>query len=125
MTVKVSSLEEVGDVFMNLLGDYKQAILRDLWDNLMETTPEKTGTLRHNWRFNPYKGPGDYLRVNDGTNQPWPREPDEKVYKAVNISVMTIYNNSPYIVMVNNGESGNEANQNFIQRALAMTETNI
>ena len=31
----------------------------------------------------------------------------------------TIYNNTPYINMVNDGEGGNEHNADFIQRALA------
>jgi len=35
---------------------------------------------------------------------------------------ISLYNNSEYIVIVNNGEGGNQNNQNFIQKALAMTD---
>lgn len=124
MAVKTSSLEEVGDILLTTFGDYKQKILRELWNNLMETTPERTGTLRYNWRFKPGGKAGSFLSPNDGSIKPWPREPDEVNYER-NWKELTIYNNSPYIVKVNNGEGGNEANQNFIQRALAMTDTKI
>jgi len=114
------NIDQMGDIFLQAFGEYNQLILRDLFKNLMETTPEKTGTLRYNWRFLPGGNAGKFLAVNDGTSKPWPREPDEKNYLR-NFKQYTIYNNSPYIVKVNNGEGGNEANQNFIQRAMEMT----
>ena len=119
---KVTDIAEIGDVMLTAFGDYRRLILNDLFANLMETTPERTGTLRYNWRFNPYSKPGDFLAVNDGSPKPWPREPDDMVYDR-DFSHFTIYNNSPYILIVNNGEGGNAGNQNFIQRALAMTDS--
>jgi len=118
---KLGNIEEMGEMFLTAFGKYNQLVLRDLFQNLMETTPERTGTLRYNWRFRPGGSAGDFLEVNDGTKKPWPREPDEKDYTR-NFKKYTIFNNSPYITIVNNGEGGNSHNQNFIQRALAMTD---
>lgn len=124
MPIKASSLEEVGDIFMTTFGDYQTKLLYELWDNLMETTPERTGTLRFNWRFKPGSLPGSGFAENDGTPKPWPREPQDIVYKKA-WKEFTVYNNSPYIVIVNNGEGGNENNQNFIQRAMQMTNVKL
>ena len=121
MGIKTSSLEEVGDIMLNSFGDYKQLILRELWNNLMETTPEKTGTLKHNWRYKVGPAIGSYYAENDGSFKSEYIAPDEKFFDK-RWNSFTIYNNSEYIVKVNNGEGGNGHNQNFIQRALAMTD---
>lgn len=124
MPIRASSLDEVGDIFMTTFGEYQTKLLYELWDNLMETTPERTGTLRFNWRFKPGGSPGSGFEENDGTPKPWPREPQDVQYTKA-WKEFTIYNNSPYIVIVNNGEGGNEHNQNFIQRAMQMTNVNL
>ena len=116
----VKEAKDIGTVFLTMFGGYQQLILKELFANLMETTPERTGTLRFNWHFNPYKNAGSELEDNDGTKKPWPREPDDKTYQRA-FSHFTIYNNSPYINIVNSGLGGNNHNEGFIQRALEMT----
>jgi len=39
MGITTSSLEEMGDMVVSAFGDFKQAVIVDLFDNLMETTP--------------------------------------------------------------------------------------
>jgi hypothetical protein len=121
MAIQTSSLEEVGDVLLSAFGDYKLAITLDLFDNLMETTPEKTGTLKYNWRVVKGGSAGNFRQPNTGESWPDPPRPSEAMRIGKQWDSLTLYNNSEYIVKVNNGESGNELNQNFIQRALAMT----
>ncbi len=118
----VKDLDEVGNVFMTMFAEHRYEIFVDLFQNLVDNSPEKTGTLRYNWKFNPYSKAGSEMRENDGSNQPWPREPDEKTYLRANISHFTIYNLTPYLVHVNDGKKGNSANQNFIQRSIAQTQ---
>ncbi len=122
MPTSVNSLDELGEAVINAFGDHRIAILGSLFNNLMETTPEKTGTLKFNWRFQPGGNAGSFLQENTGDYRDDPRNPDSVVYIR-NWKQYTIYNNSPYVIKVNDGESGNEQNQNFIQRALAMTES--
>lgn len=121
MGFRASSLEEMGDIIVNAFGDHKQSIITQLYDNLMITTPEATGTLKANWRVKPGSKPGKGLIENTGRNVAEQPSPDFSKYTR-NWSVFSIYNNSPYIVLVNNGEGGNEHNQNFIQEAMAMTK---
>ena len=118
--LKASSLEEVGDIMIQVFGDHKQKVAQDLFDNLMEETPEATGTLKHNWKARPGSKIGKGFIENTGQMLGEPPEVDFSKYTR-NWSMFTIFNNSPYIVHVNNGESGNESNQNFIQRAMEMT----
>lgn len=122
MGIKTSPLEEMGDMIISSFGEYKQAIVIDLFDNLMETTPQKTGTLNYNWRFQRGDSPGNFRQPNTGENWPDPPRPRETMKIGVKWDFISLYNNSEYIVIVNNGEGGNEHNQNFIQRALAMTD---
>jgi len=122
MGITTSSLEEMGDMVVSAFGDYKQAIVAELFDNLMETTPQKTGTLNYNWRFIRGNSPGSFKQPNDGTNWPDPPRPSENMRIGVKWDYISLYNNSEYIVIVNNGEGGNQNNQNFIQKALAMTD---
>lgn len=125
MPIKASSLEEIGDIVVSALGDYKVAILVDLFDNLMETTPEKTGTLKYNWRFTRGDTPGSFRQPNTGESWPEPPRPSEYMKIGKKWDSISLYNNSEYIVIVNNGEGGNEHNQNFIQEALQMTKVNF
>lgn len=122
MGIKASSLEEVGDIILSSFDDYKMAILVELFDNLMETTPERTGTLKYNWRFVRGDQPGNFRQPNTGESWPEPPRPDEFMRIGKKWEFVSLYNNSEYIVKVNNGEGGNENNQNFIQQALAMTD---
>ena len=121
MGIKTSSLEEVGDVLLSSFGDYKVSIMLELFDNLMETTPEKTGTLKYNWRFIRGDEPGSFRQPNTGESWPEPPRPNENIRIGAKWETISLYNNSEYIVKVNNGEGGNENNQNFIQQALEMT----
>ncbi len=121
MGFRASSLEEVGNIMINIFGDYKRDTARKLFINLLKETPENTGTLKFNWMARPGGKAGKNYRENDGSNAPEREVPDFTKYKR-NWSQFTIYNNSPYIVHVNNGESGNEANQNFIQAAMEKTK---
>ena len=120
----VKEAKDIGSVFLSMFGGYQQLILRELFSNLMETTPERTGTLRYNWRFQPGGKVGSFLQENDGTSRPYPREPEDVEYQRP-FKEFTIYNNSPYINIVNSGLGGNENNQGFIQRALAMTDAKL
>lgn len=120
--IKTSSLEEVGDILLSAFGEHKVAIIVDIFDNLMETTPEKTGTLKYNWRFVRGNSPGNFRQPNTGESWPDPPRPDENMRVGIKWEEITLYNNSEYIVKVNNGEGGNSHNQNFIQRALFMTD---
>jgi len=122
MGIKTSSLEEVGDILLSSFGDYKVAIIVDLFDNLMETTPVNTGTLKYNWRFARGDSAGPFRQPNTGDSWPEPPRPSENIRIGVKWENISLYNNSEYIVKVNNGEGGNQNNQNFIQEALAMTD---
>jgi len=121
MPFRASSLEEMGDILINAFGEHQNKIAADLYENLMETTPEATGTLKANWKVHVGSKAGEGLIENTGRDVPEQPVPDfakfDKKWKA-----LTLYNNSPYIVHVNNGESGNEHNQNFIQAAMMMTK---
>jgi len=121
MAFRASSLEEVGDIMINVFDDFRRDTARQLFENLMETTPEATGTLKANWNAKPGSKIGTQLIENTGKDVIERPTPDFDKYIR-NWKVFTIYNNSPYIVHVNNGESGNEHNQNFIQAAMAMTK---
>lgn len=122
MTI-VARLDDVGDVIASAIGDYKMAILVSIFDNLMETTPEKTGTLKYNWRFIRGDSPGNFRQPNTGESWPEPTRPSENMRIGKKWDSVSLYNNSEYIVKVNNGEGGNENNQNFIQQALAMSSS--
>jgi len=121
MPFRASSLEEVGDIMINIFGDHKKKIASQLFDNLMETTPEATGTLKANWKARPGSKAGKTVIENTGRNVKETPVPDFDRYVR-NWTMFTIYNNSPYIVLVNNGEGGNDHNQNFIQEAMMMTK---
>ena len=124
MALKVTSLEQVGDVLLTAFGDDKARIVEQLWDNLMETTPEDTGTLKANWNMHPGGKAGKTFIENTGIGVAERAKPDMTKYIR-NWKEFTIFNNSPYIIKVNNGESGNEHNQNFIQEAMAMTKVGL
>lgn len=121
MAFRASSLEDVGDIMINVFDDFRRDTARELFENLMETTPEATGTLKANWKAKPGSKAGKTFIINTGKDVAEQPVPDFDKYIR-NWKVFTIYNNSPYIVHVNNGESGNEHNQNFIQAAMAMTK---
>ena len=121
MAIQATSLEEVGDIVLSSFEDHKMAIVVSLFDNLMETTPENTGTLKYNWRFTRGDQAGNFRQPNTGETWPEPPRPDEYMRIGKKWDMVSLYNNSEYIVKVNNGEGGNENNQNFIQQALAMT----
>jgi len=120
--IKTSSLEELGDIIVSSFGEYKLEIAIDIFDNLMVTTPENTGTLKYNWRFVKGDQPGNFRQPNNGESWPEPPRPSETLKIGKKWNSLSFYNNSEYIVKVNNGEGGNENNQNFIQAALAMTD---
>lgn len=121
MPTTVNSLDELSEAVISAFGDHKLAILDSLFENLMITTPEKTGTLKFNWRFKPGGKAGSFVKENTGDYLPDPRKPSEVEYVR-NWSQYTVYNNSPYIMNVNDGDIGPDYNKNFIQAALAMTE---
>jgi len=121
MGFRASSLEEVGDIMIEAFGKRKRRIIQELYENLMETTPEKTGTLKSNWFIKPGSGAGKKFIENTGKDVTESETPDFSEYER-DWKTFTLYNNSPYIVKVNNGESGNSHNQNFIQRAMEMTK---
>jgi len=121
MGFRASSLEEVGDIMIEAFGKRKRRIIEELFDNLMETTPEKTGTLKANWFVKAGKGAGRFVIENNGLDAIEPETPDFSQYER-DWKTFTLYNNSPYIVIVNNGEGGNQHNQNFIQAAMEMTK---
>lgn len=121
MGFRASSLEEVGDIMIEAFGKRKRRILQELYTNLMDTTPERTGTLKANWNVKAGAGAGKLLIKNTGKDVIESEIPDFSEYER-DWKVFTLYNNSPYIVIVNNGEGGNEHNQNFIQEAMAMTK---
>lgn len=114
-----SSLEDVGDILINSFGKFQNKLAERLYDNLMETTPEATGTLRANWKVNVGPRAGKGFIENKGISLGEPKKP--KFDYSNRWTAITLYNNSPYIVLVNNGEGGNDRNQNFIQRAMEMT----
>lgn len=118
---RANSLEEVGDVMIRFFEDFRLKLVEELYDNLMITTPEATGTLKANWNLKAGSGAGKRFIENTGKDIANPQEPDFSKYKR-NWKIFTLYNNSPYIVIVNNGEGGNEHNQNFIQEAMMMTK---
>lgn len=121
MAFRASSLEEVGDIMINVFDDFRRDTAKELFENLMETTPEATGTLKANWKAKPGSKIGKGFIENTGKDVVEKPVPDFDKYIR-NWKVFTIYNNSPYIVHVNNGNSGNEHNQNFIQAAMMMTK---
>ncbi len=115
--------EDIGDILVSAFGDFKMAIIVELFDSLMETTPEKTGTLKYNWRFIRGDESGNFRQPNTGESWPEPPRPNENMRIGKNWESVSLYNNSEYIVKVNNGEGGNENNQNFIQQAIAMANS--
>lgn len=121
MTFRASSLEDVGNIMIEALGKRKRRIIQELFENLMETTPEATGTLKANWFVKTGSGAGKKLIKNTGIQVNESDIPDFSEYER-DWKIFTLYNNSPYIVMVNNGEGGNGHNQNFIEKAMEMTK---
>ena len=113
------NFDDIGDFFTQALGRHKVKIAKSLYENLMETTPEKTGALKGNWYINKGLNVGGKEFDKSRTEQP---TPDVERFKESKANALTIYNPAPYIVLVNNGEGGNQANQNFVQKAMQMTE---
>lgn len=114
--------DELGNAVLRNFGDYKKELAASLFENLMETTPVDTGTLRANWKHAPGETGGNSQRIeNTGEFHDRPAPLDMDKYKR-NWSVYTVFNFSEYVEHVNNGLSGNSHNQGFIGSAIAMTE---
>jgi len=120
----VGSFDELGRAIIENFGDYKKELATALFEHLMTTTPVKTGTLRANWKQAPGKTGGTSFIPNTGQDRDMP--PALNLSKYIrNWSVYTVFNNSPYVEKVNDGLSGNERNQNFIGKAIAMTHADM
>ena len=117
MAILVKSLGELVAETQNEFGDYQNRVVQEVFDALVDGTPFETGNLRANWKVAPgsqeRSGYDEY-----GDSAPMPEKPNMKKYKR-NWTNFSVYNNTPYIEKVNNGEGGNEHNANFIQMALS------
>ena len=116
----INRLEDLGEAVIEVFGDYKNRTAEVIYEKLTEPggTPVKTGTLRANWKAAPGKTGSDTRFIpNTGENREAPARFDTSKYLR-NWKMFTIRNNSPYVIHVNNGISGNGHNANFIQAAL-------
>ena len=130
---KVASFAELGEAVIESFGDYKRRTAEIVYEELTNAkiapsakvgTPVDTGTLLANWRAAPGKtGTSSFIK---NTGEEHSRPPRFDTFKYVrNWSVFTIYNNSPYVIHVNDGTSGNKHNKNFIQQSLAKAEIRV
>ena len=116
----INRLEDLGEAVIETFGDYKNRTVEVIHEKLIEDggTPVKTGTLRANWRAAPGNtGSDTYFTPNTGEKREKPKRFDTSKYLR-NWKMFTIRNNSPYVIHVNDGLSGNSHNANFIQAAL-------
>lgn len=117
MSIEVGSLEEIGDFTIKAFSEYKSQIARSIFYHLMGTTPVRTGYLKSNWRAVPGNmGGSGKNKFVKGKHYSEPELQDLDEYTRGDH--FTIFNNTPYIAIVNNGEGGNDHNQNFIQSAV-------
>lgn len=120
----VGSYNDIESAVLKTFGRYKKELVETLHGNLMITTPVDTGTLKANWKVAPGNTGGNSFIPNTGKARKQPRPPDLSRYVR-NWTYFTVYNNSPYIAKVNEGINGNEHNQKFIERAVAMTHQDM
>lgn len=127
----IKSLADLGEAVIKASEDYRHRAAEVVYDNLTKNkntsgigTPVKTGTLRANWQAAPGNTGGDGFIKNTGESRAKPARFDTSKYLR-NWSVFTIKNNSPYVIHVNDGISGNSHNANFIGKALAQAEVEM
>ena len=114
----INSFNDLGNAVIESFGDYRHRTAEVLHESLVSVTPEKTGTLKANWKGAPGKTGTDSYIPNTGEKRQRPPRFDTSKYLR-NWSVFTIRNNSPYVKFVNDGIRGNQHNVNFIQRGIA------
>lgn len=101
--------------------DKVKRIVLDATANLIEDTPRDTGWARNNWV--PEIGPGPDDPAGDRDNAGAARVAQQKGIASVAVGyklgmgIVTITNNVPYIVMLNEGTS-QQAPAGFVQAAL-------
>ena len=104
-----------------------------IWDELMDKTPVDTGTLKFNWRVAPGESGGTYnkLRPKDGTKNYYgePTRPNLEKYPQ-NWKQMRIYNNTPYIMDVEENNYKNPTaktagNRDFIKNSVAAAKLRV
>ena len=129
---KVASFDELGKAVIESFGDYKRRAAEIVYEELTHRrnggdsagTPVDTGTLRANWKAAPGATGTDSFKENTGESHA--RPPRFDTFKYIrNWSVFTIYNNSPYVIHVNDGARGNDHNQNFIQKSLKKAQSRM
>lgn len=117
---RVKTLKDIGRFAIESFEDGKEKLVMDIHKHLMNTTPVRTGTLKSNWRMTPGSLVNRTFIPNTGeTRTPKPIKNAITDYVR-NWKKFVIYNNTPYVNIVNDGINGNEHNQNFIQKAIAL-----
>ena len=128
----IRTFHDLGESLIEAFGDYKRRSAEIVYEELTNKklsvdgpgTPVATGTLRANWKAAPGKTGTASFKKNTGEIHSRPPRFDTFKYTR-NWSVFTIYNTSPYVLVVNDGMSGNDHNQNFIQASLKKAEGRI
>lgn len=112
-TVVANSLVEVGRLVAEFLHVKQRKFLLATWNDLVDTTPVKTGKARASWFISP--GFPFSREIPDG-NYARPIEPDLAKYSTKHTRWL-ISNTAPYIESLNRGSS-RKAPAGFVQSAI-------
>ena len=119
MAVVVKKLSDIGKSVIEAFEDDKENNIMRIYESLLINTPKDTNTLVSNWRLSPGSiANKTYFIENTGEKRIPKSVKDARFDYVRNWKTFSLYNNSPYVGIVNNGLNGNAKNQNFIQRSV-------